>query len=310
MYKIGIIYNPLAGSNKHNSSERSSQLGKILGNHGVLRETRSLEELNKVAREFYEEKLEILAICGGDGTTQRVLTAFEKIYREEGFPLVALLKGGTMNLLEHSLGMKGDPVQRLQNLIKIAEKGKYPTISHTLLRVNSQCGWIFGNGMPANFLEEYYRSGTPSFQQAISTFSTAFWSTITGHKNYIEQLFTPVHAEVQVGDVKLPDTCFTALMAATEKECGFGFKPFYQARKEQGKFHFLALNLQPKELLQNLHKFRAGQKVVDDTNCNAVTNHVMIETAVPYHYTIDGEMLNTTKKIEISAGPVVKLIAM
>jgi diacylglycerol kinase family enzyme len=307
MYKIGIIFNPFAGNNKKKAVQRRSQLEKILGNRGVIYETTNMADLDRAAHEFHEANIEILGICGGDGTNHRVLTAFYKIYTDRELPLIGLLRGGTMNLLETSLGMKGNPENRLKKLVQVADSGKYPVISHTLLCVNGKFGYIFGNGVIANFLHEYYQNGTPSLGQAVATFARTFWSAITGG-NCIARVFKPIQAHVQVNDCMLPGTNFSALMAATEKECGFGFKPFYRAREEQGKFHFLALNMQPQDVLQHLAKFRAGKKVTSDSMYEVVTDKVMIETFEPYHYTIDGEMLNSTKTIALSAGPVVKLI--
>ena len=310
MDKIGIIYNPLAGSNKKHASRRLAHLKNILGNRGILRETRSMQELDEVAKEFHEQNVDILAISGGDGTNHKVLTAFYKIYENKTLPMLALLRGGTMNLLECSLGMRGNPEARLTKLIKATDNGKYPVISHTLLCVNGKFGYIFGNGLIANFMEEYYGTGKPCLRQAVATFAKAFWTALAGKK--AEQgLFAPIYAHVQVGDSMLPQKDFTALMAATEKECGLGFKPFYRARQEQGKFHFLALNLEPKEMLRNLPRFRTGKQIASDSfYTDVVTNSVQIETFKPYHYTIDGEMLNSTRFISLSSGPVVKIVAV
>lgn len=309
MHKIGVVFNPFAGKNKKNPAASRNKLEKILGNHGILRETRSIAELDAVANEFREKNIEVLAISGGDGTNQNVLTAFRKIYSDIEMPILGLLRGGTMNLLECSLGMRGSPESRLKKLVQVVESGKYPVIAHTLLCVNGRFGYIFGNGVIANFLREYYHTGKPNFGQAVKTFARAFWAALTGNSDK-EKIFSPVQAYVRVNGLLLPQTSFFALMAATEKECGLGFKPFYRAREEQGKFHFLALNMQPKEVVQNLARFRAGKKVASRSCFEAVTNSVAIETFDHYYYTIDGEMLNSGKEINISAGPVVKIMAV
>jgi diacylglycerol kinase family enzyme len=309
MDKIGIIFNPFAGKNKRDPAGKRARLEKILGNQGILRETRSLAELDEAAKEFHDKRVEVLAISGGDGTNQNVLTAFRKIYSDTELPILGLLRGGTMNLLECSLGLRGNPESRLKKLLQVVASGKYPVISHTLLCVNGRFGYIFGNGVIANFLREYYHTGKPNFRQAMLTFARAFWAAVTGNSDK-EKLFARVQAYVRVDGSLLPETSFFALMAATEKECGLGFKPFYRAREEQGKFHFLALNMGPAEVVQNLARFRAGKKVNSSSCFEAVTNSVSIETFDHYYYTIDGEMLNSTKQINISAGPVVKIMAI
>src|SRR5438128_2499711 len=102
MSGIGIITNPHAKLNKRNPS-RTALLGYILGQQGQLEVTNSLEDLSRVACEFRDQRIGILAINGGDGTISRTLTAF--IHEYDGLPLpkVVLLRGGTINVLAKNL---------------------------------------------------------------------------------------------------------------------------------------------------------------------------------------------------------------
>lgn len=287
---------------------RRKNLEKILKNKGILWETQKPQDVHEVARECKEKNVGIIAVSGGDGSNHYAMTAIHKAYEGQPMPLVAGLRGGTMNLLEESLGMKGTPEQRLQKLIYTVNQGRLPVVSHTLLKVNDKFGWIFANGLFSNFLEEYYK-GTPSFGHAVRMFLKGAWAVLTGQE-YGRYLFRPVHATVQIGETTLPKTSFNALIAATERECGLGFKPFYRAREEQGKFHFLACNFKPLDVLQNLPQIHRGKKLQSGEVYDVVTNDVYIETFEPYHYTIDGEMLNSTKQIRLSSGPVIDLVAI
>ncbi len=308
MQKIGIIYNPNAGSNKHHP-ERKLNLEKILGNHGILRETKSKQDLDCVTHEFHEQKIDILAISGGDGTNQCVLTRFCEVYGKDELPTILLLRGGTMNLLETSLKMYGSPEERLQTMVKMLEEGNYPVIPHTLLRVNNKFGFIFGNGLIANFMQQYYLGGDTGVKKILNLVAKLLGAVITsGH--YVAQLFEPVRASIQIGEHILPQTEFTGLLAATERECGLGFKPCYRAREEQGKLHFLAFNLEPVDIFKNLPRIRLGKKVSGDLVYDIVTDRVVIHTAKPYTYTVDGEMLNSMQQIEIAAGPIVSVAAI
>lgn len=308
MQKIGVIYNSGAGSNKRHP-ERKQKLQNILGNHGILRETRSKEDLDKAVAEFHQEKLDILAISGGDGTNQCVLTRFCEVYGQEPLPTILLLRGGTMNLRETSLKMHGTPEQRLQCMVALIEQGQYPVVQHTLLRVNNKYGFIFGNGLIANFMQEYYMGGDTGVNKILNLLAKIIGATFTGGR-YINKLFQPIRATVQVGDHVLPEKEFTGLMAATERECGLGFKPFYRAREEQGKLHFLAFNLSPTELISNLHRVRMGKRLENETIYDIVTDRVVIKQFDSYTYTVDGEMLQTNQTIEVAGGPVVKVAAI
>ena len=59
--------------------------------------------LKRVAADFRQSKIEILAINGGDGTISKTLTAFINEYGDEPLPKIAILKGGTINVVERTL---------------------------------------------------------------------------------------------------------------------------------------------------------------------------------------------------------------
>lgn len=308
MQKIGVIYNSGAGSNKRHP-ERKQNLLKILGSHGILRETSSNEDLERVVAEFHQERFDILAISGGDGTNQCVLTRFYEVYGNEPLPTILLLRGGTMNLRETSLKMYGNPEERLKRMVQLLEQGQYPIIRHTLLRVNNKYGFIFGNGLIANFMQEYYMGGDTGVRKVLNLLARIIGTAFTGGR-YIAKLFQPIRAQVQIGDSILPETEFTGLMAATERECGLGFKPFYRAREEQGKLHFLAFNLGPQDIITNLPRVRMGKKINNEAIYDVVTDRVIINQFDCYTYTVDGEMLRTNQTLEVSAGPILKVAAI
>ncbi len=308
MQKIGVIYNPNAGANKYHP-ERKANLEKILGTRGILRETLQKDNLERVLQELHDEKIDILAMSGGDGTNQCVLTKLCNIYRQEPLPHILLLRGGTMNLLETSLKMYGTPEERLYRMVQYLQTGEYPLISHTLLQVNHKFGFIFGNGVVANFMREYYQGGKTGALKIIKMLCKIVTSTITGNR-YVRKLFHPIRARVQVGQERLPQTEFTGIMAATEPECGLGFKPFYRAREEQGKLHFLAFRMTPGELIKNLFRIWMGKKLNSKCVYDLVTDKVVIQPFDPNCYTVDGEMLNCTKRIELSPGPIAQVVAI
>src|SRR5687768_275022 len=108
MSGIGIITNPHSKLNKRNP-RRAELLGYIVGERGQLEITNTLADLERVAHEFREKKIHTLAISGGDGTICRTLTALIHAYGEVPLPRVALLRGGTINVLANNLGIKGAP---------------------------------------------------------------------------------------------------------------------------------------------------------------------------------------------------------
>src|SRR5438128_2407844 len=78
---MGVLINPHAGGNHHRSG-RLGVLTAIVGSAGVVREPVSLAELREAAADFRRQRIGILAVCGGDGSFFRALSALIQAYGE------------------------------------------------------------------------------------------------------------------------------------------------------------------------------------------------------------------------------------
>ena len=95
MAGIGIIVNRNAARVRSFRGRIGEKLGFILGDPASLRETFEVSEIEDVARLFLDREIDILGIGGGDGSNQRVLSTFTRIYGDHPLPRVLLLRGGT-----------------------------------------------------------------------------------------------------------------------------------------------------------------------------------------------------------------------
>ena len=77
---IGVVVNPHAKGNRSESSDRERRMSDILGSDGSVRVTATLDAVDQVAHEFVDRNIDILAICGGDGSDHCTLTAFHRVY--------------------------------------------------------------------------------------------------------------------------------------------------------------------------------------------------------------------------------------
>ena len=76
---IGVVLNPKSRRNLRDPLA-ASRLARTLGDQGVVREARSVDELYRIAADFRRDDIEILAISGGDGTNHVTLTGFLDVY--------------------------------------------------------------------------------------------------------------------------------------------------------------------------------------------------------------------------------------
>jgi len=98
-----------------------------------------------------------VAVHGGDGTLHKVVTALGEAFGEEPLPPIALLPGGTMNVVATSLGLRAEPLAFVRALVADARAGHAPeVVTRRCMRVGDQLGFVFGNGLASNFLGEYY----------------------------------------------------------------------------------------------------------------------------------------------------------
>ena len=87
--------------------------GVALGDHGVVREAGSIDELYRVAEDFRSLDIDVLGISGGDGTNGVTITGFLDVYQGSALPQIAFLRGGTMNTAANSVGVAARPPEGL-----------------------------------------------------------------------------------------------------------------------------------------------------------------------------------------------------
>jgi diacylglycerol kinase (ATP) len=105
---IGVISNPNSRRNRR-YPEQMNRLAYLLGEDDQGVTTRSAEDVVDVAKRFRDAEIDILALNGGDGTNHVTLTTFIEVYGDQPLPMVALLRGGTMNTVSNPSGSAATP---------------------------------------------------------------------------------------------------------------------------------------------------------------------------------------------------------
>src|SRR6202012_1251309 len=105
MSGIGVVLTPKSRRNLRDPGA-ARRLARRLGDHGVLRAAASVEELYRVPADFRRLDIDVLPTSGGDGTGHVTLTGFLNVYGGHTMPHVALLRGGTMNTVANSVGVR------------------------------------------------------------------------------------------------------------------------------------------------------------------------------------------------------------
>jgi diacylglycerol kinase family enzyme len=304
---IGVITNPRSRVNKRDPS-RMRQLGYLLGSRGSAEATKSLDDLYRAAEEFKAAGIDILGINGGDGTIHVTLTAFLQVYDGAPFPRVAILPGGTLNTIAAGIGIRGRPQEMLYDVIDRYHQGEdLPTRERHVLKVGERYGFIFGNGLVANFLEAYYATGKPSPWTGArvlgKTVASAFFRT-----GFIKRVFRRFAGRVTVDGETWARTDFATITGATVPEIGLGFAPFYRCDEQAESFALLGIHCRPVPLILDLPRIWRARPMRRDKTISAVARQAKIESDEPFSYTIDGDLYEGVKELTLSTGPRLRII--
>jgi len=332
MSGIGVVLNPRSRRNSRDP-KAATRLARALGDHGVVREARSLDELHVIAEDFKRLSIDVLGISGGDGTNHVTITGFLDVYAPDvaghagkvsPLPQIAFLRGGTMNTVANSVGVRrGRPEGLLGGLIRAyAERATMPlaNVERRVMRIQpaearggdaarADYGFIFGTGVVYGYLAEYYRDGEPSPVVAARTLARGIGSTLVGGE-MIRRMAKPFRGSVRLGDgTTWEERDYLTVVGATIDQIGLGFRPFYRSSERDGAFHLLGIYASPFQLVCNLPRIKGARPMREGRTYDAATERATIRSADGVmRYTIDGDLHEHPGDLEISTGPKVKIV--
>ncbi len=308
MLKIGIINNPHARMNRAYPGIKD-KMQRIIGDSGIVRETKCAEEIPEIAKEFLREGIEVLGISGGDGTLHSVVTAFFITNGHKKLPLLLPLRRGTMNTISNSLKIKGNTERLLNNIInKHRRQEELGLFEQQTIKVNNKYGFIFGNGLVVNFLNAYYQGNTTGPLKAMEVVARLVTSTML-RTGYSRRLFDHFNAEIIVDGQKVPFTEYFTVLSSTVREVGLGFSPMYRAYEREGYLPFIILSrINPIRILPKIPRIYLGKPLKMSQVYESIGREIIIRSEKPPSYTIDGDIFPGEQEMRISVGPRVNFV--
>jgi diacylglycerol kinase (ATP) len=324
---IGVVFNPRSRRNLRDPSA-ASRLARTLGDHGVVREARSIDELYRIAEDFRREDIDVLAISGGDGTNHVTLTGFIDVYGGATMPQVALLRGGTMNTVANSVGVsRGRPEGLLGRLLRdYANRAIDPleNIERHVMRIGpldgrpgerAHYGFLFGTGVVHGFLSEYYRHGEPTPLVAAKVLARGIGSAFIRGQT-IRRMARPFRGSVRVDDgtpggTRWEERDYLAVAAGTIAQIGLNFRPFHRYAERADSFHVLGIHASPVAFVKELPRIHRAEPMRPGKAYEAVSRRVVVRSADGVmQYMIDGDLHETRGEIEVAIGPRVRLVVV
>ncbi len=320
---IGVIVNPRArGARDPLLPERLRQVLRGQGvapAEGEVVVTRTREDLRGVMEGFAARGVDLVAVCGGDGTAMATVTAMVRAYGAGRRPRLLLLRGGTINTVAGNLGVRGRPEEllrrglgagsRWQDLIRVRSVPGAGAGGDAAGEAGGEdlYGFLFAAAMGARFLQVYYeRPGAGPLWAAQLTART-IGSTIVGGP-LARRLFADTEARLHVDGAKVPAERFRLLLCATVADVGLGMRVTWRGGRDPGRFHVVASGLPLWSMAAQLPRVYAGRPLLGQPHLDQPARDVRMEFPKEQPFTLDGDLF-LAREIDISIGPRIAIVA-
>ncbi len=281
------------------------------------------------------QRADLVCIYGGDGTIFHVINEMLRIPPGGHQPSrIFLLGGGTMNVTATKLGMGGTPADNFRAVISAYHAGtlRYREIPLVAVHTAGQVryGFTFGMGPLVRLLDRYERGGKGKLA-ALGLGVQAIAAALSPLRTSFAPLLDQQTATIIADGRPLSQTDFAAVFANTTGAVQRLVEPFSGERPED-HFHFLAYAVSAREMAALVPLLMNAKVPIDlgllrspfamvKTLAGAVTkraelprdpryvNHpaqrLRIDTQEAI-FTLDGEVLPTDGKIEVTMGPTLQ----
>ena len=154
--RIGVLSNPKAGRHRRRAARFQAFLHNPQNQTALVHaETDRYPHLVDALAVLARHEVDILAVYGGDGTLQRVLTQVLSTDVFPRLPLIAPLRGGRTNMAARAIGSPSNPVRAVSALVKAVEGNSLSDriVTRPIIRVDLgpeepvQYGLILGSGV-------------------------------------------------------------------------------------------------------------------------------------------------------------------
>lgn len=316
MTRIGVVVNPRSRQNERDP-ERATRFARRLGARGVVRAAHDHDELHRIAEDFRRDRVELLAILGGDGTNHVTLSAFARVYGAEPLPAIALLRGGTINTAANSMRVpRRSPEALLDELLarshgERALREPLVAVERRLVRVDDDVCFLFGTGAIHGFIAEYTKEGARDAWSAARVLDRAVRDVMAGRP-------TPVAARwggrvtVTSGgrERELGDRDWLAVGAGAIDQIGLGFTPFYRCAADPARVQLLAIHTSALGFVKRLPAIWAGRPMgAEHTHDELVEGAVLEARSGVVEYQCDGDVHEKRGHVSVGVGPRVRVIA-
>jgi diacylglycerol kinase (ATP) len=277
-----------------------------------VHETRSLEDLEHVARGIAERGSDAVVLAGGDGSYMAGLSALARAHGERTLPAIALAPGGTVCTVARNLGMKGSARDYARRIVRGVAGGTAHSEARPTLRVGDdrggrRIGFIFGAGLVVRFFEAYYAAPRPGLGAAARILARVFAGSLAG-SSYAARVLGPTRCSLRVGGDPHDAHEWSLVLASVVRDVGLHLLVPYRAGAELDRFHVVASGLSPRALGAQLPRALAGRPLVGAPGIDALTRTLHVDfDEEGAGYVLDGDVFHA-QSATVEPGPLLSLL--
>ncbi len=304
---LGLIINPNSRRNK----KHLRQITQTVSNCANIyyRMTIHPGEISKALSDFANKSVNVLAISGGDGTVSRVLTHLFKEKPFETMPLIAILPGGTANMIAGDVGLHGGAHAALRRLCHWIEdsSGRTQLLHRPVLRVQTggrpaSYGMFFGAGAIMQGIEYAHQNIHSRGLKDELSLGFGLARSMWGIARRDPRFRQPVNISIGIdGKPPAPPESMILLLVSGLERLFLGMHPYWG--EDDGKpLHTTMIRNPAIRLLRNLPSLLRGKpnrRMSPDTGYLSY-NVERISLNFEGPFTLDGETLHAS----IASGPV------
>lgn len=303
MVTPGVIVNANARSVRRDRG-LVTRLAHLAPRDGVVVTSR-VEEIDPALASLLDRGVDAIALVGGDGTLPHTLTRLLRGRDPDALPAIVPTRGGTVNTIARSLGVRGGPDQTLAQLVR----GELAEQRRAVVRVAADggaplFGFLFVNGVGVSFLELYY-AGPTGPAGALSVVGRLSASALMGGP-LARRAFGGFEAELEVDGERIDQRHFTVMAAGAVRHLGLGFAPLYSAGSDPERIHLAITGASAARLALELPALRAGSRgaCLEHFSCRGAD----LRLAAPLSWSLDAELFPPAHRLAVSAGPALRFL--
>jgi len=334
--KIGVVTNPNSKKNRARF-DRAVELQKILGARGIVRETRTVDEIAPAIREFIARDVRYWVSDGGDGALHWLVNQARDEFERRGLalPLTVPTNGGTIDFVAKKVGIRGQADEILRRLVEAEGEGRplpveeVPSFVMSGVRRTadggaepfSRIGFTAAIcGVGQRFFDVYYLDPVPGAETLVRIIALGVGSIALNApvlsalplvpkawRDFAGNMLRPQRARVRVDGKPLATESWRALhLGAMFVDIGGVVKLFPLAG--DGKLDLMSGNPSMTEILLNLGDLFRGsplrhgveERAVGEVEVEALGDELLAPC-------IDGEIYRDVTCVKFAPGPLIRI---